>query len=109
MPPAPKIPSSSVLRRINKKARHLAEEDYKNNSQRKNKSAYISRQTAHHYSKLLEEHFKKAEKDKAVLSSFNASCVETNAVLKNHVQKLERELHFQQLLGDLNSTRRRRN
>ena len=106
MPPTPKSPSSIILRNIKDKARILAENDFKNNSQRKNKSAFISRQTTRHYSELLEQHFKKIEKDKAALTSFNADCIAINAKLKRHARKLQRELNYQELLDELESSSR---
>lgn len=106
---AARASSSSVLRKIKDKARVLAEEDYKKKIHRKNKSAFISRQTSRHYSELLQQHFKKVEKDKATLISFNVDCISINARLKNHVGKLQRELNYQELLGDLEGSPRRRN
>lgn len=104
MPPVPKTPSSAVLRKIKNKARQLAEEDYKKNIKRKNKSAFISRQTEYYYSKLLEEHFKRAENDKAVLSRYNTDCNATNAKLKQHIRRLQTEIHFQELVRDLSTS-----
>lgn len=108
MDQAARASSSSVLRKIKEKARLLAEEDYKKKVHRKNKSAFISRQVSRHYSELLQQHFKKVEKDKATLMSFNADCISINAKLKSHVGNLQRELNYQELLGDLERSSRRR-
>ena len=105
---AARVSSSSLLRKIKEKARLLAEEDYKKKVNRKNKSAFISRQASRHYSELLQQHFKKVEKDKATLLSFNNDCISINAELKRHVGKLQRELNYQELLKDLERSSRSR-
>ncbi len=99
--------SSDVLKRIKAEARRLAEIDYQSNLT-KNKSAFISRMTSRHYTRLLKKYYEDGEKQKRALRSMNAQMSAGNAQLRNEVRNLNKDLQYQELSRKLEERRRRR-
>lgn len=99
-------PSADVLRRIKEEARQIAEVEYRSN-QSKNKSAFISRQTARHYTRLLKKHYEDGERSKRSMQSSNANMRAGNAHLRSHISNLSSDLQFHELSRKLDDRRRR--
>lgn len=97
--------SSDTVKRIKAEAKRLAEIEYRSNLT-KNKSAFISRQTARHYERLLKKHYEEAERSRKALHSSNASLRAGNAQLRNHIHNLHCDIHFQELSRKLDDRRR---
>ncbi len=82
------------MNRIKNEAKRLAEIDYQSNLT-KNKSAFISRMTSRHYTRLLKKYYEDLEKQKRALSSSNARMSATNARLRNKIHRLDTDLQNQ--------------